>query len=314
MPPEENRGFAFHAEKESAVSRPILNFNARSMPGRWKKAIAAAGRVVAFSPYITNSAATEAMEAKGPACELYTVVTFEVYAAGASKIGCLKRLMAAKVRVYHLETLHAKILLIPRKAVTIGSQNMTVGSSGNQESTVIWLDEKAAVEMEKEVESWRKRGKPVTDALVRNLERKLKAFQKQHAAWKKATKKATDDLWAEWEREEAQKRREAEEAAARQAEWEREREEAQKRREAEEAAARQAEWEREREEAARRARAAERGEVQRSAREIVRGELREDSGGWSLSNQGQVGPSGKLESVLSRKMETHKRGVRGGER
>jgi len=264
MPPEENRGFAFHAEKESAVSRPILNFNARSMPGRWKKAIAAAGRVVAFSPYITNSAATEAMEAKGPACELYTVVTFEVYAAGASKIGCLKRLMAAKVRVYHLETLHAKILLIPRKAVTIGSQNMTVGSSGNQESTVIWLDEKAAVEMEKEVESWRKRGKPVTDALVRNLERKLKAFQKQHVTWKKATKKATDDLWAEWEREEAQKRREAEEAAAR-----------------------QAEWEREREEAARRARAAERGEVQRSAREIVRGELREDSGGWSLSNQGQ---------------------------
>ncbi len=131
------------------MSRPILNFNARSMPGRWKKAIAAAGRVVAFSPYITNSAATEAMEAKGPACELYTVVTFEVYAAGASRIGCLKRLMAAKVRVYHLETLHAKILLIPRKAVTIGSQNMTVGSSGNQESTVIWLDEKAAVETEK---------------------------------------------------------------------------------------------------------------------------------------------------------------------
>jgi len=29
---------------------------------------------------------------------------------------------------------------------------------------------------------------------------------------------------------------------------------------------------------------------------------------------GLLGPSGKLESVLSRKMETHKRGVRGGER
>ena len=28
----------------------------------------------------------------------------------------------------------------------------------------------------------------------------------------------------------------------------------------------------------------------------------------------RLGPSGKLESVLSRKMETHKRGVRGGER
>jgi len=28
----------------------------------------------------------------------------------------------------------------------------------------------------------------------------------------------------------------------------------------------------------------------------------------------ELGPSGKLESVLSRKMETHKRGVRGGER
>ncbi len=281
MPPEENRGFAFHAEKESAVSRPILNFNARSMPGRWKKAIAAAGRVAAFSPYITNSAATEAMEAKGPACELYTVVTFEVYAAGASKIGCLKRLMAAKVRVYHLETLHAKILLIPRKAVTIGSQNMTVGSSGNQESTVIWLDEKAAVEMEKEVESWRKRGKLVTDALVRNLERKLKAFQKQHAAWKKATKKATDDLWAEWEREEeARKQREAEEAAAaaRRAQSVEREEEARKRRDAEEAA--------------------ERGEVQRCAKEIVSGELREDSGGWSLSNQDQYNPPSYCEWIV----------------
>ena len=139
MPPEENRGFAFHAEKESAVSRPILNFNARSMPGRWKKAIAAAGRVVAFSPYITNSAATEAMEAKGPACELYTVVTFEVYAAGTSKIGCLKRLMAAKVRVYHLETLHAKILLIPRKAVTIARFTLGLRTHGTGEGRLFRL-------------------------------------------------------------------------------------------------------------------------------------------------------------------------------
>ena len=55
--------------------RPIRNFDARSMARRWKKAITAAGRAVAFWPYITNSVATEAMEAKGPACELFTVVT-----------------------------------------------------------------------------------------------------------------------------------------------------------------------------------------------------------------------------------------------
>lgn len=34
----------------------------------------------------------------------------------------------------------------------------------------------------------------------------------------------------------------------------------------------------------------------------------------SLAFSAGEGPSGKLESVLSRKMETHKRGVRGGER
>ncbi|MBI1913359.1 MAG: phospholipase D family protein [Planctomycetes bacterium] len=233
------------------MAPPLLNFKALSLSHRWVAAIRDAKEVVAFSPYITTSAVTDALAEKGEECSLYTVVSVENYASGSSKLSCLKKLREAKVKIYHLDTLHAKVLLVPRTLVTVGSQNMTAGGTTNQEATVIWQDAKAAERAEKEVEVWRTAGKLVTDSVVKALESDLARLRRQHSAWKKAAKKATTNIWTEWQQEEERKKK-AEEAAA-----------------------------------ATRARPHGRGFVQRYAKEVVCGKVIHQQGGWSLNNHGQ---------------------------
>src|SRR4051812_13245945 len=118
------------------MTSPILNFSSASVARRWAAAIRDGASVIAVSPFITSTGFTAALEEKGAACELYTVISAENYASGASQLSCLERLVAAKVRVYHLEDLHAKLLLVPGKLVTVGSQNMTDKGARNLEATV----------------------------------------------------------------------------------------------------------------------------------------------------------------------------------
>src|SRR5258708_2141043 len=101
---------------------------------RWRQVIRAAGDLVAFSPYITQSEVTDALAAKGERCSLYTVASVENLASGASSLSCLRALVSAGVRVYHLLGLHAKMLLVPGRVVTVGSQNFTAAGDRNLEA------------------------------------------------------------------------------------------------------------------------------------------------------------------------------------
>jgi hypothetical protein len=99
------------------VSRPALSFKSVGLSRRWVAAIDPAREVVAFSPFITNCAAIDALRKKGAACKLYTVVTPEQFTSGGSKVRCLRKLFDAGVEIYHLDKLHAKLLLIDDKPI-----------------------------------------------------------------------------------------------------------------------------------------------------------------------------------------------------
>lgn len=245
-------GSTFAAIMRCIVSRPVLSFKSVRFARRWVATIAAAKRVVAFSPFITRCAVTEALAKRGPTCQLYTVVTVENYASGGSSVSCLRRLFDAKVQIYHLDDLHAKILLIPDELVTIGSQNMTGGGTTNREASVVWKDEKAAKQTWQEVRAWMDVGKLLTEAVVKNLENTITRLRQQHVAWTKTAKQVTDDIWDKWQQEEDQKQRAAEAAAA--------------------ATRRRRQWH---------------GFKERCASDVIQGEVVERRAEWSLSNRGQ---------------------------
>jgi hypothetical protein len=123
----------------TTVNRPALAFKSVGLSRKWVSVIGPAKKVVAFSPFITNCAAIDALSKKGAACKLYTVVTPEQFTSGGSKVRCLRKLFDAKVEIYHLDKLHAKLVLVDDKQfVTIGSQKMTSGGTRNREATVVF--------------------------------------------------------------------------------------------------------------------------------------------------------------------------------
>jgi hypothetical protein len=237
------------------VDRPELAFTSRLLFARWLPAIKEAPRVIAFSPYITHCAITDALADKKGACRLYTEVTAAGYVAGGSKIGCLKKLFKAGVKIFHVKKLHAKVLLIPGEQVTIGSQNMTAGGRGNLEATAVWKDPKAASDTAKAVKAWMDSGLEVTEQLIKDLEAELGRLQREHRNWKNKAKDVTTDIWDKWEQEEERKRRAAEAAAA--------------------AAKKKHRWH---------------GFKERFASDVIKGEVIRQGKGWSLSNREQDPP------------------------
>src|SRR5262249_44449494 len=113
------RSALFAVRRCPMANRPILNFSSVGLSDPCVEATSSAREVIAFSPVITNSAVTEALAKKGPACRLYTVVfSAENFTSGGSEVSCLRKLFDAGVRIYHLgdrsghSRLHAKILLL----------------------------------------------------------------------------------------------------------------------------------------------------------------------------------------------------------
>ena len=81
---------------------------------------------------------------------LYTLFQAENFATGASSIGCLQRLTSGGVTAYHLPGLHAKMLLIPGRLLTVGSQNLTSRGTQNLEASLLVEDQKLVIQAEKE--------------------------------------------------------------------------------------------------------------------------------------------------------------------
>lgn len=194
------------------VIEPIQEFDADALSKRWVAAIEAAAEVVAFSPYITDSDVIDAFKAKGAACTLYTVATAEVYASRGSTLSCLQGLIAAGVHLFHIERLHAKLLLVSGKIVTIGSQNMTGGGTRNREATVIFEDPKQLKVARRGIKNWRRAGKPITDEFLRRLEEDVERLRPDYKRWEKAVRKVI----RERRKEERQRRREEREEKVRQ--------------------------------------------------------------------------------------------------
>src|SRR5581483_516001 len=98
-----------------------------SIHRRWRSELRKAReRVVVLSPYLTSPMAKSVLEcAPRGICEIYTILSLENFATGASSINTLKTLQEHKYAVYELGNLHAKIIIVDGSFASIGSQNLT---------------------------------------------------------------------------------------------------------------------------------------------------------------------------------------------
>jgi hypothetical protein len=188
-------------------------FNARlylksRVTPRWRLEIKSAARSLFFSPYVTGKCAQRVLLVAGAGeVELCTVFTADNFAKGSSSLRCLRHLIEGGVKVFHLDGLHAKMLLVPGRAVTVGSQNLTTRGQGNLEATLLVTDKDIVKQAEAEAEAWVKERTPVTLQMIADMEKRVRPLRK---LFKKAEEAA-----GEIDKEVRERQRERDEIARR---------------------------------------------------------------------------------------------------
>jgi hypothetical protein len=155
------------------IRRPEIYL--RNIVRRWKRELQKpAGRVFILSPYLTSQTADTVIETAGPRnCKIYTVFSAENFAAGASSLRTLERLLHAGFSLYHLPDLHAKIVLVPGRFASIGSQNLTHGGTINREATVVLTDPTVIRSLEKTLAPWLQKAHLITATHVDEMKAML---------------------------------------------------------------------------------------------------------------------------------------------
>lgn len=128
----------------SAKSTSLYVFT--SITERWleiAKSVSKEHEIFIFSPYITGDTIIQVFEAsKTDSRYLITSLSADAYLSGSLDTKILRQLINAEVKIFHLQTLHAKVLLTG-KHIALGSQNFTERGKLNVEAS-------AAIELTKE--------------------------------------------------------------------------------------------------------------------------------------------------------------------
>jgi hypothetical protein len=125
--------------------------------------------VIILSPYITSKTAESVIKkSNSKSTEIYVSFKSEIFASGGSSISTLRKIIEDGYKVYHLEKLHAKVVLTKNMA-TIGSQNLTTGGTRNYEASYIIDNELDIHDLRSGIENWTKDRILVTLEMVNDM-------------------------------------------------------------------------------------------------------------------------------------------------
>lgn len=173
---------------KARTAKTRLYLKTRIAP-RWGKEVDSGRPVMFFSPYVTGECARRVLTREGAGrVELYTVFSAENFASGASSFGCLRGLVREGVAAYHLPNLHAKMLLVPGKTLTVGSQNLTDGGTANREATILTHDTDLVRQAADEVKDWVSQRVPITEGMLTDMGAKLPTLRRMFNALKRQSR------------------------------------------------------------------------------------------------------------------------------
>lgn len=177
--------------KSSAIP---VSFRTTKVKEAWKRAVLdAEGGLVVFSPFITSNTAEEVLAAATKA-QIHTRFDVKSFASGASSLATLKALSDAGHQIFHVDNLHAKIVLSKGKFVSIGSQNLTKGGTKNREITALFHGPDACHKVEHLVTPWLEKRKHVSPEMIDELEALMGPAAQIFAEAKKGRRRCSGGL------------------------------------------------------------------------------------------------------------------------
>lgn len=187
-----------------------------SVDRRWKKELMqATGRVVFCSPYLTPRTAeaviTSTMTGQS---EIYTRFCVDDFASGASSLRTLRHLLEKGYQVFEIPRLHAKIVLISGRFVSIGSQNLTANGVRNKEATAVSTNPDYALKVESSLSPWLADRLPITLEMVADLELLLPPIARKYREAQNLAREVEDQIRLQAEERELARIQNEQQAAA----------------------------------------------------------------------------------------------------
>jgi len=152
-----------------------------SIDRRWRRMLRESkSHILVFSPYLTSPTAHSILALVPPArCEVHTVCSIENFSSGASSVRTFRRLLASGFRLFHIDNLHAKLVIVSGVCATVGSQNMTVSGMKNLEASVaIWATEDVQ-ELERSVQAWLEHRRPIDLNEIADIEERVEPLKRK---------------------------------------------------------------------------------------------------------------------------------------
>jgi hypothetical protein len=191
--------------------RTVADIYLTDVSRRWKRAIRGADRVIVLSPYLSKTVETVLGSLDGGRCEVYTVFRAENFVSGASSLHTMIRLRERGCALYHLDDLHAKIVLVPGSFVSIGSQNATRRGTRNKEASSVFASADTVAAVDEMIKPWLTLGKPVTAEMLDEMNLAIRALIPLMRKLRRACNALDTTLWdAETKRAEERERLERE--------------------------------------------------------------------------------------------------------
>lgn len=177
---------------------------ARDVYSSWKRCVSKAQtRITVYSPYFDRLLLSLLKNAKlAPA--LLTVVTDFNPASllqQSNQLRTIKQLLSKGISVLSLRDLHAKVLLVDDRLVSIGSQNFTSHGRRAKECTAVPLDTLDGSRLVKTLLRWREEAEPIDEELVDMLISKLSKRMLKFKRLIDATQKEFDEVCEQHEQE-----------------------------------------------------------------------------------------------------------------
>jgi hypothetical protein len=128
----------------------------RNIIARWRTEIEpdVEGKKI-FSPYLTSKIAESITnESSDAALEVYTLFSAELFSSKASSLTAIENIINQGHKVFHLPDLHAKMVVIPEKFCSVGSQNLTNKGQRNKEINVAFSRPQVIASLMRKIQPW----------------------------------------------------------------------------------------------------------------------------------------------------------------
>jgi hypothetical protein len=164
----------------------------RSVDRLWRKMLRdSTSTVLVFSPYLTSPTAISVLKNADPArCQVHTVISVDSFVTGASSIETLRQLLDQGFPLFHVDNLHAKIVLVAGSEATIGSQNVTAAGVSKREATVAIRDSQRVADLERMVGPWIETRRPVTKDELAEIAQQIEPIRRRYHAIKREVRDA----------------------------------------------------------------------------------------------------------------------------